>query len=228
MSKNLANRIAALESSVQGLLRDAPRKKDQQRQPPQHTADQERNPTPRQGAPLSDIPPTPKDAYEAEDSRYESVKRWKFVLECIAIPFAILYAIVTWFQWRDLRHNFLVDQRAWLNFEAIAKDKKPGTPVEYRLTVGQPATFPLRIENIGKTSALNIVARTFSEIVPADQDPPLDHVKEHPTTPHGTFHVGIIFPGGFAETVIDQTKGVDEGRNFITQAEMDAMQRGAA
>jgi hypothetical protein len=63
---------------------------------------------------MPNIPPTPRDPDQSEKSWYKTMQGWKTTLEIVAIPFAIVYAVVTVYQWRDLRHNFEVDQRAWV------------------------------------------------------------------------------------------------------------------
>jgi hypothetical protein len=55
---------------------------------------------------------------------------WKSALEVIAIPFAIGYAIISYFQWRDAAHNFRGDERAWLGpetFDMVIVTGKPTT-----------------------------------------------------------------------------------------------------
>lgn len=32
----------------------------------------------------------------------------------IGVAGAVVYAVITYFQWRDLRHNFEIDERAWI------------------------------------------------------------------------------------------------------------------
>ena len=49
---------------------------------------------------------TPCPKKDTEKPWYKTLDGWKKVLEITAIPFAILYAFITYLQWKDIRHNF--------------------------------------------------------------------------------------------------------------------------
>jgi len=98
-------------------------------------------------------------------------KLLKLFLEPIALVFAIVYAIVTFRQWQDIRNNFLVDQRAWVS------------PVHLLLTTDPAEAFPgivnpnagivvLRIllQNTGKTPAIEY--RVQPDVLVSDHVPP--------------------------------------------------------
>src|ERR1022692_1442745 len=56
--------------------------------------------------------PAPHSSQTTQKRWYQAFPWWK-VLEGTAFAFGIFYAVVTFWQWRDLRHNFKVDERAW-------------------------------------------------------------------------------------------------------------------
>ena len=60
------------------------------------------------------VRPSPKQQPGPQKKRYQSFDWWKSRLEVAAYIFAVVYAVITYFQWRDLRHNFMVDERAWV------------------------------------------------------------------------------------------------------------------
>src|SRR5579872_5423243 len=59
--------------------------------------------------------PSPTKPNNTQKKWYQSLKGWERVLQTTGIIFAIGYAVITFLQWRDLRHNFQVDERAWLD-----------------------------------------------------------------------------------------------------------------
>lgn len=94
------------------------------------------------------------------------------------------------------------DQRAWLQFQA--SPTKPGSDgATWQLTSGQPVTYPLRVVNTGKTPAKNLDMKIFIDIVPADQEPPLEYVDKNSGHPYGHITSGIVFPNAdFNQTVV--------------------------
>jgi len=69
--------------------------------------------------------------------------------------FAIGYAIVTGLQWQDLRHNFKVEQRAWIGYNTMAITN---------LKAGEPLRCDIKLLNSGKTFALDVsIARRSAD-----------------------------------------------------------------
>jgi hypothetical protein len=105
-------------------------------------------------APTCEHPPPPvcitpnlSDPNQSQRPWYKTVDGWKTVLELVGIPFAIAYAIITFFQWRDLRHNFKVEQRAWIGYNTMAITN---------LKAGEPLRCDIKLLNSGKTFALEV------------------------------------------------------------------------
>jgi hypothetical protein len=175
---------------------------------------------------MTQVPPPPSDTNQPKKAWYNFLERWKVLLEVIAIPFAIMYAIVTGLQWKDLHHNFVTDERPWLKFEPAAA--KPGDEsVSWQLGVEKPVTYPVKVVNIGKTPATDIDMRIFVEIVDADHEAALEKVDDYMSYPHGKITAGIVFPNqDFKETVIRPLKG--GAPQLATPREIGAMYNGRA
>jgi hypothetical protein len=106
---------------------------------------------------------------------------WRLV-EGIGIAAGIGYASVTYVQWKDLRHNFEVDQRAWVRVRyAILKDKLSENDVMN--------SWPLTVQNIGKSPAKHTLVNAQFEIVPKIAPPSLSFNR-----PHTQVQVSLLFP----------------------------------
>ena len=152
--------------------RHKPRKKPVQSQTPQDAASEKDNAADREVSLVPQVPPTPDNAEKSHNRWYQTLAGWKVMLEIVGIPFAIAYAVVTFFQWRDLRHNFEVDQRAWLKIVLSWPD--PITTV--------PATAKLIFQNTGKSVMTSIYAESSFEIVKSDSPPSFSLKKMHNPT----------------------------------------------
>ena len=86
------------------------------------------------------------------------------MLEAIGLVAAIGYAFVTYLQWKDLRHNFIVDQRPWLAMQRI------NTTAEVKAGVRFWAFTDMK--NFGKTPANHVHGERVLRIIcggfPAD------------------------------------------------------------
>ncbi len=78
----------------------------------------------------------------------KTLEGWKTLLEIIAIPFAIAYAVVTYCQWQDLKDNFKVDERAWLGVKDVT--------LTLPLQVGHTVDISINTFNTGKTPAVDL------------------------------------------------------------------------
>src|SRR5207237_1280683 len=97
------------------------------------------------------------------------------LLEIVAIPFAIGYAVVTYYQWSDAHHNFILDQRAWLRMTLPELEAKCAQCTEHDIPVPIPKNlqFNLSVTNVGKTPAFDIRILATAEIQPIDKAPSL-------------------------------------------------------
>jgi hypothetical protein len=163
-AQNFAREILAelrhIKQALHELLR-APGKQNEAGVTPENAADKKSNRTEGKLVAASEIPPSPSDPDKPKKPWYKSLKRWKTILEVVAIPFAIGYAFVTFFQWRDLRSNFTADQRAWVLATGFVLSAEP--------MVGQSFSVRTRIQNSGKTPAIDFA---FQDAVTFGSQPP--------------------------------------------------------
>lgn len=116
------------------------------------------------------VRPSSANSNQSKKPWYKTVASWKSLLELVGIPFAIGYAIVTFFQWQDLRHNFKVDERAWVNLRnEMAESQRIDLPPD-----GQQLSIPIQVSNIGKTPAKDVTVFMSSAYLPIDQSPDFD------------------------------------------------------
>lgn len=78
-------------------------------------------------------------------ARVFSWPRWKRTFEFIGVAAAVFYAVVSYNQWRDLRHNFEVSQRAWLGVDLVhalnyKANQHLGVGIDFKNTGLTPAT----------------------------------------------------------------------------------------
>jgi hypothetical protein len=160
--------ISQLEHILRALESGEPRKNNPQPTSDQNQSSEKNNPASRQVALPVDIEPFPALPQRTKGKWYQSPQWWKTMLEIIAIPFAIGYAIVTFFQWRDSHNSFITDERAWI--ELRLKDEVFKSPEEL-------GTRPLTLEaiDIGKTPAIGLKVLTNGEIIPRDKAPSLTY-----------------------------------------------------
>jgi hypothetical protein len=99
-------------------------------------------------------------------------------LEKRGIIAAIALAVLTYLQWYDLRHNFTVEQRAWL---------KPNLDWSNFATTN---SVPLSVTNFGKHPAINPRMIFRMEIVDAKAGPSFIWKFR----PHSDNQMSLIFP----------------------------------
>jgi len=143
------------------MSRHAPRKKNKQRQSPQNNATNKSVETPRQTFIVSPSPENSENCEERENAtppRRKPVK-WMKVLQGLGIIAGIGYAAVTYFEWREIRDNFMTDQRAWIGVKGFTLYGPP--------TPGQQLIMNITAINTGKTPALDV---TFANCGTGDDE----------------------------------------------------------
>jgi hypothetical protein len=178
--KALTQKVAELERIIH-MLRNAPREENDKRIGPEHTTANEHNSTHGKVPLPTKIPPAPANSGKADKPWYKTGNGWKIALEIVAIPFAIGYAVVTYWQWHDLGTHFAFEQRAWLKADVTYPDSIP--------SVGSVVQSSITITNIGKSVSLHILADVGVEIVASRSAPLL--VLTDPDN-RGEYHV--FFP----------------------------------
>ena len=87
---------------------------------------------------------------------------WWRLLNTVGVLAGILYAGVTYVQWRDLRHSFQVEQRSWLKAtQSFTRD----VPSANMLPV------QVHIKNVGRSAAIKTVVESVFQIVKAHDAP---------------------------------------------------------
>lgn len=182
--KALVQKVASLEKTVHDL-----RDQFAERQLAQQRMRDQSEPTLHVEQPSTEGKPargtrdekTLADIRELKDPWYKSLDRWTSIAELVGIPFAILYAVVTYCQWQDLRKNFEIDQRAWIKVAhnipiSINEDMNLGG-------------VSITLENVGKSPALRSIGDANLEVVAKDRSPALS-----PVPGHTQIDTSLLFP----------------------------------
>ena len=120
---------------------------------------------------------------------------WR-VFERAGILAGIVYAVITYLSWKDLRHNFMVDERAWLK-------------VQIAFPPTQDTQVPMKIINIGKIVATSAHFDADLELVDSHSAPSFRFKPWHTI---GTFQV--MFPNN-AENPIPVIRFDPDGNKLL-------------
>jgi hypothetical protein len=182
---NLHHELKALRNEFNRLkaVVDTPREHEAGVSPQQHPSEKD-NATQRGPALAPKVEPPSRDPRKPW---YKTLQGWKVRLEVIAIPFAIVYAVVTCLQWRDLRQNFEAEQRAWVGAVFPWPDLVGDKALEMRP----------RFTNVGKSVISHLEVESTMEILDVHDEPSFDLGKFHSTA-----EMPPLFPSveAFADT----------------------------
>jgi hypothetical protein len=157
-TKSLGQRIAVLEKIVHAL-RDTPREQNEKTiTSKNNTRDEQDSVQPRSPSFPQGNPAAIKEQ-KAKSKWDKRIERWKPSLEIIGIFFAIGYAFVTYFQWRDLRDNFVTGQRAWVGVVRIV--------VDHPVSGASPRSI-VTMHNFGLSPARQLDTNTVTVTIAAD------------------------------------------------------------
>jgi hypothetical protein len=165
--------------------------------------------------PLRKSNPSVQNRDQFDKSWYQTMDGWKTLFELVAIPFAIGYALVTYCQWHDLRHNFQVDQRAWIQITPTI----PIPPIDQNTVISK---LPVMVKNVGKSAALHCSVETVVDIVSAQYSPDFRFTGKI----HGAADVPLIFPGTSAEPVPAMMFMSDGSPRNLTRSEIQSLING--
>jgi hypothetical protein len=209
---SLNKRVTKLEGRV-GHLEDlnTPGQENETPDSPENHSTEEGYTAPRQQPSVSKIPSPPNNSRQPKQRWYKTMRGWKVVLEIIAIPFALGYAVITYFQWRDLRHNFEAEQRAWLKVETIV-------PFE----VHESMQTNVIITNVGKSPALRSAVDASYQVLDSKRAPTF-----YPDKGRFAAFANMIFPMDHADFSTGTMPFNDDGtaRN-LSSAEIAALLSG--
>ena len=125
---------------------------------------------------------------------YRTLGGWKLRLEVFAIPFVMLYAVVSYLQWRDLRGNFELNERAWISPEAVSS--QPAT-----LRVGDEAFINVSFKNSGKTPARDLFVTLAVETIQSGKAPAFSYAR------NDRARFGLLPPNGSTSMRVSTTRG---------------------
>jgi hypothetical protein len=181
--KQMSNIVGRLDKLI-GIA-DRPRKQEEKPVSQQRTPTEEDYAAGRKILPTPQIPTTSPKAKESNKCWYKTLAGWKIVIELIALPFAIGYAVVTYCEWKDLRHNFQADERAWVK---VRTDKdihgvyESDKPVPWREDTPDYPVWVVRLTNLGKSVATDLHTDGILEVLDKSQTPsmtfPFAHTQE--------------------------------------------------
>ena len=217
-------RISQLERKVHELelLIGQPRQNDQTGIGEQKNPSQEGQETPWQSSIIPPAPANRKNPKKASDQSAPWWKRcvkkviglnWWRILEGLGIVSVIAYASVTYLQWHDLRHNFEVDQRAWVKIGYIWPN----------LTPDQTAVMNGNLVNFGKSTITWLMADGIFEVVKVGDSPSFSLEQRHSTTSQAPF-----FPGDSSTFPIQLFDRQTKKPRAFTPQEIDDLTAGRA
>jgi hypothetical protein len=208
-TQEFARKIVAILEHIRDLLRARAPSEEHS-----NPIEKEANPHHKNASALLQSPivpqvvPTPLQSRETDQRRYTPTPRWKTLIEVVALMAGVGYAVVTYFQWRDLRNNFVIDQRAWLGISFTIEPpfmNSQGKPLY--LKDGEISNFAVQIQNFGRSIAKNLYGVVNFKILGTNEQLVPTYRARKPTD-----SATVLFPGahlsigtGNLETPIPQS-----------------------
>jgi hypothetical protein len=156
---------------------------------------------------------------------YKTVGSYKKLFEIAGITSAIIYAGITYFQWKESGRNFRIDERAWIKIQFVRDGKD--APEIIVPTDGSPLRAQYIASNAGKTYAKNVTVEARLIVLPAASSVPVEVlIPQKPTLDAITWHGGI-FPGD-KSAAVNVIRSDGQGRPIATaQSDIDGIHSGA-
>jgi hypothetical protein len=157
---------------------------------------------------IAKIMPTDLKPKKTNECQHNPTPWWKTIMEVAALCFGIGYAIVTGLQWWDLRQDFRIEQRAWINLSQIWPDMS-------QIKEGTNIIILVRPSNTGKTPAKRAGYR-FKIVMPdSDQEVRFDY--------SGIITSGFngLMPPNATADIQVQMMGADHRPLLLTKEEAD-------
>jgi hypothetical protein len=153
------------------------------------------------------VGPTSKHPPKTGGKWHRPFAWWKTRTEFAAYFFAIAYAIITFFQWKDARLTFQLDQRPWVGVvfpDTFALD-------------GSSIPVVVKIQNTGKTPARAIEGDLVATVWTRGEDTKLGDFSSG--RPHNRVYSGAIFPSDSVQMTISVSNYGAEGQQTIVPDE---------
>lgn len=170
--------------------------------------------------------PSPNHSNGPKHKWYRSTKWWKGVKESIeaaALISAIVYAGITYRQWRDAARNFRTDERAWIKIRFPVDAS--GNAIYPELAQGKPIAIVFSLSNTGKTPSKPVRVEASAVILNADVPVPIEQLDD----PNQVFGADTQFGGLFPNdnTAPSVVYRQNRGQALpMTQLEIDTLRRG--
>lgn len=168
------------------------------------------------------LPPDLEKKRSAAEEKKEARDKKRFVVEWVTLVFVIVYAGITgWIayinhsQWKDLRHNFAAQERAWIEIKEVDPPPKIDEDTVFN-------AWGVKITNPGKSIALEVHIYGHMEIVDKEMSPSFSFPENHFFQIDGA----AFFPGSEGTFPI----GFDQFPNprALTKDEIQTLLRGDA
>ena len=208
-SLDFARKILATLEHIRDFLKNAPGQNHQQSVHKQH--DPETEPASAEVYPplVPQVEPTLLHPPKTQQDGRATVSWWKSALETFALIAGIVYAIVTYLQWRDLRHNFEIDQRAWLKIEYGSPSTSAGV------------SAAAKIINVGKSPALHAKVGAVLEVV--ERHHTLSFSPRHGFT---GIDFPLLFPNDINPFMVVRFSKLTPPPKSLSESELESLKRG--
>jgi len=219
-AKRIERKLNYLEAII-----SSPRQEHETGEDPQQATSEKDDSAQRQPALVPKVPPTPSHSNQSQKPWYKTFRGWKTLFETIALPFAIGYAVVTFLQWRDLRHNFEGDERAWVKPE-FAWNSSRIFPEGGDFVPGQmfDGNVTLRLNNTGKSPIVRSKSYVWIEILDHNSAPtfsmPANHIASlgifiFPDS-HDDIEVHRVSPDGkYFDPSPEELELIGDGNDYV-------------
>jgi hypothetical protein len=198
----------------------APWQKNKEAITPEAHANKESDSAPGQAASKFKIPQAPSNPQKPENRWYKTIDGWKTALEILAIPFAVGYAMVTYYQWQDLRRNFATEQRAWVFVQ--------NGEINVHGAVGEMLATDLTVTNTGKTPAEHITGNVILTVLFGNEAIDTEYSDGYLQFPVSSGTVLPNVPQKFRITGVVKPKNGRSGNLIIDESFGQALNAGLA
>lgn len=186
-AQEFARKIIAILEHIRHLLTNAPGEQNEQTIPEKNKAHEEQAKVKPCAPALAQRNPSIIQTEKPHPNWRKPFEWWKTRVEVVALTAGVGYAIVTYLQWQDLRHNFEVDQRAWVSVASVSAEELEEKEGEYSFK-----DLWVSIRNSGKTPALSLKVEDLKIAMRSANDPVPDYETAEQGPPGKTSVVNVV------------------------------------
>ncbi len=155
--------------------------------------------------PIPKVKPTPQHQKERTTCKPDSTPLWKIVLECGAVAVGIIVAIIYYKQLQTMNDTLDLSRKTSERESRALVSIKPVGDIQ--VVVDQVPEVKLVLNNLGKTTARQIVGEIYIEVIPKDQGPTFVHGNPTPST---RYTAPDLFPTETHDLAAKRLKAVGE------------------